>query len=126
MIGDRHSLVFSGTVASNAQNSFAGSNKIPWRSVARRVVFQFSPGMMGLVFAGFFADTTNSVSTTGIPPGTSLLSQYGNARTINGVEQLELVLSEPIVAGSYLKLYVNNTGDATDATMTAIIELEEV
>ncbi|MHA2642955.1 MAG: hypothetical protein V2G41_09940 [bacterium JZ-2024 1] len=126
MKGDRHTLIFSGVVAAGSYQTFVGTSRLPFPAVARRMYFVFTPGMLGLVSAGFFVSGDNFVSTSATPPGSPIISAFGNTQMVSGYESIELLTNTPIPQNSYVKLYVNNFGGVSDVDVTGVIEIEEM
>jgi len=121
-----HALQVSGTCGPGAQLSFV-SNHITSFYRLLKISVRFPLGCSQLVRVYLLMCLDPSALTTGLPPGTSLLSMLSpNDYLIGDDATLTLDLNQPVmIKGTWLKAHVVNA-DAFAHTVSAIFTLEEI
>ncbi|HAM56140.1 MAG TPA: hypothetical protein DCQ64_12350 [Candidatus Rokubacteria bacterium] len=119
-------LSFAGTCTARSVLTLVSRRIMrPFRT--RQVTARFPAGCLNLMSLRFYAADDNSAPTSGPPSGISLLQDYGPTDAIRG-EAVQIVLDHVVAsrdAGSYLKVYADNTDyydHAVDVDITIEVE----
>jgi len=121
-----HAVQVSGTCGPAAQLSFVSQHITGMYSI-RQISTRFPAGCGGLVQVYLMLCQDPSALTTGLPPGTSLLSMLSpNDYLVGDDVTLALDIDLPVmVKGTWLKAHIVN-GDAFPHTISVLFTIEEI
>lgn len=119
-------LHLAATVGANAQNT-AVSQHITLPYSIRQIVIYFPPGCDNLVQVTPILALDDSVSTSGLPPGYLLLTEFSQTPYILGDDAvIPIPLDHRVeTKGTWLKLFLDNS-DLDAHTISATLSLYEL
>lgn len=121
-----HALQVSGTCGPAAQLSFVSKHITSFYRL-RQISVRFPSGCAQLVRVYLMMCLDPSALTTGLPPGTSILSMLSPNDYLLGDDcTLTMLINQPVmIKGTWLKAHVVNA-DAFAHTVSALFTLEEI